>query len=212
VRFDSKDRYIAPGNGDDSGAMSFRATTPVLSLSHRLGAAAMAYVSAARSFETPTLNEVAYASVSGAQPGWNRGLRASEGTQVELGGKWQGDAGRAAQVALFQVRTQDEIGVAENAGGRSVFRNVGGTRRVGLGLSAQARVAPRWSTRVAPARDRGEYLDAFAGQGPPGRPPRPPWGKLGWGPGAKDRQARVPSRAGWRGGLSSGSTRRHFSD
>ena len=184
VRFDSKDRYIAPGNGDDSGALSFRATTPVLSLSHRLGAAAMAYVSAARSFETPTLNEVAYASVSGAQPGWNRGLRASEGTQVELGGKWQGDAGRAAQVALFQVRTQDEIGVAENAGGRSVFRNVGATQRVGLELSAQARIAPGWSTRVAAAWTRAEHLDTFAGRALPGVPRRTAWAELVWRPGA----------------------------
>lgn len=191
VRFDSKDRHVVAGNGDDSGAMSFRATTPVLSLSHRLGANAMAYVSAARSFETPTLNEVAYASTSGAQTGWNRDLRASEGTQVELGGKWQGDAGRAAQVALFQVRTQDEIGVAQNAGGRSVFRNVGATERVGLELSAQARLAPGWSARVAAAWTRAEYLDAFTGSGGvvsagralPGVPRRTAWAELVWRPG-----------------------------
>lgn len=190
VRFGSKDRYVVPGNGDDSGSMSFEATTPVLSLTHRWGPSAMAYVSAARSFETPTLNEVAYASTSGAQTGWNRGLRASRGTQIELGGKWRGDAGRAAQVALFQVRTQDEIGVAENAGGRSVFRNVGATERVGLELSAQARIAPGWSTRVAAAWTRAEYLDAFtgsggavnAGQALPGVPRRTAWAELVWRP------------------------------
>lgn len=200
VRFTSKDRYIAPGNGDDSGAVSFRATTPVLSLSRQLGANAMAHVSVARSFETPTLNEVAYASVSGAQTGWNRGLRASEGTQLELSGKWQGEAGRAAQVALFQVRTQDEIGVAENAGGRSVFRNVGATQRLGLELSAQARIAPGWSTRVAAAWSRAEYLDAFAGSGGlvnagqalPGVPRRTAWAELVWRPGG----------SGWHGALS----------
>lgn len=190
VRFGSKDRYVVPGNGDDSGSMSFEATTPVLSLTHRWGPSAMAYVSAARSFETPTLNEVAYTSTSGAQTGWNRGLRASQGTQIELGGKWRGDAGRAAQVALFRVRTQDEIGVAENAGGRSVFRNVGATERVGLELSAQARIAPGWGTRVAAAWTRAEYLDAFvgsggtvsAGQALPGVPRRTAWAELVWRP------------------------------
>lgn len=190
VRFGSKDRYIVTGNGDDSGSMSFQATTPVLSLSHRLSANAMAYVSAARSFETPTLNEVAYASTSGAQAGWNRGLRASQGSQVELGGKWRGEAGQAAQVALFQVRTQDEIGVAENAGGRSVFRNVGATERVGLELSAQARLAPGWSARMAAAWTRAEYLDTFAGSGGvvnagralPGVPRRTAWAELVWRP------------------------------
>lgn len=192
VRFDSKDRYVVPGNGDDSGSMSFQSTTPVLSLSHRFNTDAMAYVSAARSFETPTLNEVAYASTSGAQTGWNRGLRASKGTQIELGGKWRDDEGRAAQVALFQVRTQDEIGVAENAGGRSVFRNVGATERVGLELSTQARIAPGWSARVAAAWTRAEYLDAFAvsggtvnaGQALPGVPRRTAWAELVWRPGA----------------------------
>lgn len=190
VRFGSKDRYVVPGNGDDSGSMSFEATTPVLSLTHRWGPNAMAYVSAARSFETPTLNEVAYASTSGVQSGWNRGLRASHGTQIELGGKWQGEAGRAAQVALFQVRTQDEIGVAENAGGRSVFRNVGATERVGLELSAQARIAPGWHTRVAAAWTRAEYQDAFVGGGGtvsagralPGVPRRTAWAELVWRP------------------------------
>ena len=200
VRFDSKDRYIAPGNGDDSGSMSFRATTPVLSLSHRLGPNAMAYVSAARSFETPTLNEVAYASTSGVQTGWNRSLQASKGTQFELGGKWQGDEGQAAQVALFRVRTQDEIGVAQNAAGRSVFRNVGDTERVGLELSAQARIAPGWSARVATAWTRAEYLDGFAGSGGavtagqalPGVPRRTAWAELVWRPGA----------SGWHSALS----------
>lgn len=192
VRFASKDRYVVPGNGDDSGAVSFQSTTPALGLSHRLGANAMAYVSAARSFETPTLNEVAYASVSGGQTGWNRSLRASEGAQVELGTKWRDEAGRAVQMALFRVRTQDEIGVAQNAGGRSVFRNVGSTEREGLELSAQARLAPGWSTRVAAAWTRAEYLDAFAGSGGwvnagralPGVPRRTAWAELVWRPAA----------------------------
>lgn len=199
VRFSSRDRYVAPGNGDDSGAMSFRATTPVLSLSRQLGARAMAYVSAARSFETPTLNEVAYASVSGVETGWNRDLRASTGTQLELGAKWRDDAGRAAQLALFQVRTQDEIGVAQNAAGRSVFRNVGATERRGLELSAQARIAPGWSARVAAAWTRAEHLDAFVGSGGSvatgqamsGVPRRTAWAELVW----------RPTAAGWHSAL-----------
>ena len=74
--------------------------------------------------------------------------------------------------------------MAENAGGRSVFRNVGATRRVGLELSAQARVAPGWSTRVAAAWTRADYLDAFAGQALPGVPRRTAWAELVWRPGA----------------------------
>lgn len=192
VRFASRDRYIAAGNGDDSGSMSFRATSPVLSLSRSLGPNAMVHASVARSFETPTLNEVAYASVSGAQTGWNRGLRASRGTQLELGAKWRDDGGWSAQLALFRVRTQDEIGVAQNAGGRSVFRNVGDTERLGAELSAQARIAAGLSVRVAAAWTRAEYLDAFAGAGGtvapgramPGVPRRTAWAELVWRPAA----------------------------
>ena len=200
VRFDTRDHYVAPGNGDDSGAMSFRATTPVLSISHRVGPNSVAYISAARSFETPTLNEVAYASVSGAQTGWNSGLKPSKGTQHEVGAKWHDNGGGASlQAALFRVRTQDEIGVAQNAAGRSVFRNVGATERLGLELSGQARIAPSWSTRLAASWTRAKYQDTFNGNGGvvnegnalPGVPPRTVWLELIW----------RPETAGWHSAL-----------
>lgn len=190
VGFHSQDRYIVAGNGDDSGALAFRATTSVLSLSRQLGPGAMAYASAARSFETPTLNEVAYASVSGAETGWNRALKASRGRQAELGAKWQGDAGQSVQLAWFRVRTQDEIGVAQNAAGRSVFGNVGATERSGWEASMQARIAPGWRTRVAAAWTQAAYVDGFAGSSGlvapgralPGVPRRTVWAELVWRP------------------------------
>src|SRR6185503_2990947 len=38
VEFESQDSYVAPGNGDDSGARGFSATTPVAGLLYRLSA------------------------------------------------------------------------------------------------------------------------------------------------------------------------------
>ena len=200
LRFGSRDRYIAPGNGDDSGSQAYRATTSVWGLSRRLGPGARLHASAARSVETPTLNELAYASVSGAQTGWNRTLRASRGTQFELGGQWFDEAGQSFQLTLFRGRTGDEIAVSANAGGRSVFANVGDTERRGLELSAQARLAPAWRVRMAAAWTQADYLDGFmgsqgwvqAGRALPGVPRRTAWAELVWRPPA----------SGWHSALS----------
>lgn len=200
VSFASHDRYIAPGNGDDSGSRVFRATTSVLGLSRSVGPTIRVHGRVSRSFETPTLNELAYASVSGSQTGWNRTLGAARGTQVELGGLWSSGAGQSLGLTWFRDRVSDEIGVTENAGGRSVFGNVGDTERQGVELSGHVRLAPAWRARLAAAWTQAEYLDAFAssqgwvqaGRALPGVPRRTAWAELVWRPPA----------SGWHSALS----------
>src|SRR5690606_35947559 len=85
VAFKSSDRHIVPGNGDDSGRMAFEATTPTASLLWRIDDAIRAYATVGRSFETPTLNEVAYQGTSGSSTGWNRALKASKANHAEIG-------------------------------------------------------------------------------------------------------------------------------
>ena len=205
VRFSSKDRYVVAGNGDDSGGLRFRATTPVASVRWRATPSWQWHAALGRSFETPTLNEVAYRSSSGEATGWNRGLRAAKGVQLELGSKWRGAAGAQLDAALFQVRTQDEIAVAQNAFGRSVFQNAGSTERIGLEVSARTRLATDWvdglSGQLAAAWTRATYLDAFrstsagltsvvaAGRALPGVPRRTAFAEVVW----------RPTAAGWLG-------------
>lgn len=134
VRLSSADRYIAPGNPDDSGAVRHAATLPVVGLRWKLSPQIQAYASAGHGFETPTLNEAAY-RVSGGT-GLNTTLNASRSRSMEAG--LRGRHGSAAWTAtVFDVLTKDEIVVLSNTGGRSTFQNAGRTRRRGLELSGE---------------------------------------------------------------------------
>jgi iron complex outermembrane receptor protein len=152
VRLRSSDRYIATGNPDDSGAVRYAATTPVLGLRWRLAPEVQAFASAGRGFETPTLNEVAY-QPSGVT-GLNTSLRPSRSTSVEAGLRGR-HGGAVWTAALFDIRTRDEIVVLTNGGGRSTFTNAGRTRRRGLELSGDAQWGP---VHVVAAYT---WLDAF---------------------------------------------------
>jgi iron complex outermembrane receptor protein len=153
VSFDSRDKFIAPGNGDDSGSVSFSATTPALGLVFHATDALNIYAALGRGFETPTLNELSYRA-SGA-PGLNFDLQSATSRQWEIGVKaglapqWQANA------AYFRARTADEIVVLSNAGGRSTFQNAGTTQREGFEASLAGRWSKGWSTYLA-----ATYLDA----------------------------------------------------
>jgi iron complex outermembrane receptor protein len=180
VRMHSSDRYVAAGNADDSGSVSFGATTPVAGVVYHASDRLNLYASAGRGFETPTLNEVAYRP--GGVPGLNFALRAATSRQWEVGAKAQLADGWRVNVALFEARTADEIVVQSNAGGRSVFRNAGATRRQGLEV-ALAGTRGRWFTNGALT-----LLDARYGTGSavpagnrlPGVPATTAFLELGW--------------------------------
>lgn len=156
VRLRTEDHYLA--NGDDSGALRYHYTNPVVGLRWRAAPGLTLYASAARGAETPTLNELAYRP--DGTGGFNEALRAQTSRQVELGAKWR--AGTAElDVALFRAATDDEIGVATNAGGRSSFRNVGRTLRKGVELGAAWRPAPAWRLALAASWLDAVYRDAF---------------------------------------------------
>ena len=48
------------GNGNDSGGVDYSGTAPVLGVLYKLTPTLNVYASAARGFETPTLNELFY--------------------------------------------------------------------------------------------------------------------------------------------------------
>ena len=160
VAFRSADHYTVGGNGDDSGALDYRYTNPVAALLWRMHEGLALHVSAAQGFESPTFAELAYRPDSGS--GFNATLKAQRSQQWELGAKWR-DAtlGLTLDAAAFQARTDDEIGIASNRGGRSTFRNVGRTERRGLELDARWRASPQWSALAAATWLKATYLDNF---------------------------------------------------
>ena len=133
VKLRTDDRYIAlPLNKDDSGALSYSYTNPVLGLRWTVAPGWALHVSAARGFESPTLGELAYQA--GGDGGFNTSLKGQTSRQVEIGSKWQ-RAGISAEAVVFTADTENEIGVLSNSGGRSVFQNVGRTQRRGVELA-----------------------------------------------------------------------------
>ena len=156
LRIRSTDHYLA--NGDDSGALDFDYTTPVLSLRWQPAEGLAMYASAGAGHETPTLNELAYRPDGGS--GFNTALRAQTSRQWELGAKWRAGA-LVLDAALFRADTDDEIAVLTNSGGRSTFQNVGRTRRQGLELALDAALAPGWRLRASATLLDARYRDDF---------------------------------------------------
>lgn len=158
VDFKVDDRYIATGNGDDSGKVSYAKTTPMLAVLYRLTPAANIYASAARGFETPTLGELFY---SGPDGSFSFDLKPATSTHYEAGVKALiGNASRI-NVALFQVRTEDELVVAASSGGRTSYRNAGETLRRGLELAIDSRWSGHVISRLAYTGLDARYDKAF---------------------------------------------------
>jgi iron complex outermembrane receptor protein len=143
VTFDSRDNYIVTGNGDDSGSARYSAVTPVLGAVFHANEHLNLYAALGKGFETPTFNELAYRP--GGTPGLNFGLRSADSRQWELGAKAELAPQWALNAALFQARTEDEIVVLSNAGGRSTFQNAGQTKRRGFEAALTGRLAEAWS-------------------------------------------------------------------
>jgi iron complex outermembrane receptor protein len=156
VRLSAADAYLS--NGDDSGALAFDYTNPVLGLRWQAAPGLNLFASAARGFESPTLGELAYRA--DGTGGFNTALQPQRSRQAEAGVKWRAGSWQL-DGTLFQVRTTDEIGVATNAGGRSAFQNVGRTLRRGAELALQAQLAPAWRLQLAASTLKATYEDPF---------------------------------------------------
>ncbi len=158
VRFDIKDKYIVGVNGDDSGDVSFEKTTPMLGVLYRLTPTLNLYASAARGFETPTLNEQFYTA---GGSGFNFNLKPSTSTHYEAGLKAYLGADSRLDLAVFQIDTKDELVVDGSSGGRTSYKNAGQTTRRGLELALDSRWAGNLSSRLAYTLLDASYNDAF---------------------------------------------------
>lgn len=143
VRFATTDRYIATGNGDDSGRLGYRATTGSAGLSWTAAPGVHLHASIGRGFETPTTVELAYRA--DGRSGFNDSLRASRSRQAEAGIKLRGADGLRAEATVFHIVSEDEIVPASNSGGRTTFQNGGRTLRKGVEVSLRWPFARDWS-------------------------------------------------------------------
>jgi iron complex outermembrane receptor protein len=153
----STDAYIVGTNRDDSGSKDYTATLPVIGVRWQWSPSVQAFASIGKGYEIPTLNEVAYRS--GGISGFNTELNAARSTSAELGLRGRADQMRWSATA-FDIRTDDEIVVQNNTGGRTTFQNAGRTLRQGLELAGEWRAGPVTLT-TAYTWMRANYQDAF---------------------------------------------------
>lgn len=159
VRLRARDAYITGSNPDDSGQASYRQASPVVGLGFAVHEDLRLHLAFGRGFETPTFNELSY-RLDGAA-GLALDLRPASSRNVELGLKWRSPGGAQLQAALFDARTDDELAVARNSGGRSSFRNVGRARRAGAELELALPLSPSWQLELGLTRLHARFDDPF---------------------------------------------------
>ncbi|MES2900775.1 MAG: TonB-dependent receptor [Pseudomonadota bacterium] len=179
MRVTVDDRYLS--NGNDSGGVGFSHTTPVLGLLYKVNPLLNVYASAARGFETPTLNELFY---SGSGAGFNFNLQPATSTHLEVGAKAHLGSNTRINAALFQVKTEDELVVDVSSGGRTSYKNASKTQRRGAELSLDTKLGTGFSARLAMTVLRAEYAQAFGavreGSRLPGVPDKNVFAELAW--------------------------------
>ncbi|MGZ8291283.1 MAG: TonB-dependent receptor family protein [Telluria sp.] len=168
-------------NGDDSGAVDYSNTTPLLGALYKISPVMNVYASAAHSFEAPTLNELFYSS---GGTGFNFKLKPARGKHGEIGVKAIAGSNTRVNAALFEVRTDDELVVDTSGGGRTSYRNAGRTQRRGAEVSVDTSFGAGFNARIALTALRATYETAFgnvrAGSRLPGVPGANMFAELAW--------------------------------
>ncbi len=159
LAFDSKDNYVVPGNGNDTGGARFYASTPVLGLVFYASDTLNVYAAVGRGFESPTLNELAYRP-NGAT-GLNFDLKAATSLQWELGIKAELTPQWRLNAAYFEAKTSNELAVLSNSGGRSTFQNAGTTQRNGIEAALRGQWGGGWSTYLSATVLNAQYKSDF---------------------------------------------------
>ncbi len=143
---------------DADSSVRYSAVNPVAGVTFRANSLLNVYGSYGKGFETPTLNDLAYRSVDGSLPGLNFGLKPARSDNFEAGLKAASGPVRA-ELAAFYVKTENELAVLQNSGGRTVSQNIGETNRRGMELSVDGNFNGGFSARLAYT-----YIRAVVGQ------------------------------------------------
>ncbi len=203
VRFNSKDYFIASGNPDDSGSVSYNKTTPVVGVVFNAAPAWNVYANLGRGFETPTFAELAYRP-DGAT-GLNFALQPSTSLHKEIGVKGRLGAAARVNLALFHINTSDEIVVNTSTGGRTNFKNASKTRREGVELSVESYLGAGFEAYLSYTWLDAQFTQPFTSGAPavpvpagnklPGVPAYTVFGELIWRHAASGFHAGLELRA-----------------
>lgn len=142
VRMKVEDKLTPP---DNSGSVEYQKTNPVIGAVWKATSTINLYANYGRGFETPTFFELAFNdTVASATP--NLGLKPSESSNYEIGAKAFVGDNTQVNLNIFRINTKDELTVAKNSGGRSVFTNANDSKRTGMELSMDSQFDNNIST------------------------------------------------------------------
>ena len=121
-------------NGNGTGSVSFDKTIPVVGTVFKATPALNFYANVGKGFETPTMIEISFSDTTGNGPNLN--LKPATSTNVEVGSKWLISDDMRANIALFNINTENEI-VTQSGGTYTTYQNAGKTNRQGAEISAE---------------------------------------------------------------------------
>ena len=205
VKFITEDHFITPRNGNDSGSVTYTATSPVAGVLYAPLHWLHLYAAFGQGFRTPLASELAYRP--DGTPGLNLALRPARSNNGEIGAKFRVAHTLKGSIAAFLTHTNDEIVVVTDSGGRTTYQNAGRTRRSGAQASLAYHFLPLWHLQMAYTYVQAVYIDGFrtcttvpcatptqlipAGNRLPGVPRNSAYAKVTWG-----------GRRGWHASLS----------
>lgn len=166
VRFASRDHYITASNPDDSGRIAYESTNPVAGLMFDVSQDWHVYAAYGHGFETPTFSEIGYRP--SGESGLNFDLRPARSKNAEVGSKWRFGNGASVDLALFQSNSRNDIAVLSSSGGRTIYQNVGRSRRRGVELAAQMPLSDQWRLTAAYTWLDATFRDPFGHCDAPG--------------------------------------------
>jgi iron complex outermembrane recepter protein len=159
VNFSVDDNFITPKNGNDGGAVTYSAGTPVAGVVFKATPWMNLYASFGRGFQTPLGSELAYRPDGEAGPNFD--LQPARSVNTEIGVKLRLQPALRAEATLFDTQTHNEIVVDTNLGGRSTYQNSGRTKRRGAEALLDWRFASPWHLQLAYTYVEATYTDAY---------------------------------------------------
>ncbi len=117
LRLASRDHYLAPGNGDDSGGTVYREDAFAAGLARRIDAGEF-FASVGSGYETPTVTELAYRPDGSG--GFNFALSPARFNSIEAGMRWRTDD-LEGSLAAYRIDGRGEIVQVQSSSGRSAF-------------------------------------------------------------------------------------------
>ncbi len=144
--------HLPLSDGNGTGSVSFDKTIPVIGAVFKATPALNFYANVGKGFETPTMIEISFSDTSGNGPNLN--LKPATSTNIEVGSKWIVSDNARANIALFNISTENEI-VTQSGGTYTTYRNAGKTTRQGAEISAETLLNQNLSLLAAYT-----YLDA----------------------------------------------------